>query len=51
MVHGFAPNPLRIYAPFTKCACDSALITTYREDPLMGGTGMRVNFVRIRKEA
>jgi len=51
MVHGFAPNPLRIDAPFTKCACDSALITTYREDPLMGGTGMRVNFVRIRKEA
>ncbi len=36
---------------FGKGASDSQLITRYKTDPLMGGTGMNVNFVTLETEA
>jgi thiosulfate reductase / polysulfide reductase chain A len=36
---------------YMKGASDSELITKYNIDPLMGGTGMNVNFVTIEMEA
>jgi thiosulfate reductase/polysulfide reductase chain A len=32
-------------------ASDAQLITRYEVDPLMGGTGMNVNFVTLEAEA
>ena len=34
-----------------KGASDAKLQTRYKLDPISGGAGMRVNFVRIVKEA
>ena len=34
-----------------KGASDSQLITRYKTDPLMGGTGMNVNFVTLEPGA
>jgi len=36
---------------FGKGASDARLITRYETDPLMGGTGMNVNFVTLEMEA
>jgi thiosulfate reductase/polysulfide reductase chain A len=36
---------------FGKGASDAQLITRYKTDPLMGGTGVNVNFVTIETEA
>jgi len=47
MVHGWGQAaPKQRYA-HGKGASDSALMTRAKVDPLMGGTGMNVNFVRI----
>ncbi len=47
LVHGWGQNaPKQTYA-HGKGASDSALMTRAKVDPLMGGTGMNVNFVRI----
>jgi len=45
MVHGFGHTAKRLTRALGKGASDSQLITRYETDPLMGGTGMNVNFV------
>ncbi len=51
MVHGFGSTARRLSRAFGRGASDAQLATRYRTDPLMGGTGMNVNFVRIEAEA
>ena len=45
MVHGFGHNDKKLSRAFAKGANDSELITKVHIDPIMGGTGMRGNFV------
>ena len=47
MVHGFGHTARGMAARSKKGASDSRLITRYAVDPLMGGTGMSVNFVTL----
>ena len=47
MVHGFGHNSKGLKSVFLKGASDSQLTSKYIVDPLMGGTGMNVNFVTI----
>lgn len=50
MVHGFGhSNPLLSRA-YGKGASDTEMITKVKIDPVNGGTGMRLNFVRIHKQ-
>ena len=51
MVHGFGHNSRMLKGAFGKGASDAQLITKYVNDPLMGGTGMNVNFVTFETEA
>jgi thiosulfate reductase/polysulfide reductase chain A len=51
MVHGFGHTARGLRHAFGKGASDAQLVTRYRTDPLMGGTGMNVNFVTIEPEA
>lgn len=51
MVHGFGHNSPRLSRAHRSGADDQQLITRYKVDPICGGTGMRVNFVKIIKEA
>jgi thiosulfate reductase/polysulfide reductase chain A len=51
MVHGFGHTAKGLTRARLKGASDSQLITRYETDPLMGGTGMNVNFVTIEAEA
>ncbi len=51
MVHGFGHNARGMRKAFGKGASDAGLITRYKTDPLMGGTGMNINFVTIEVEA
>lgn len=51
MVHGFGRQDPRLRAGYMKGASDSRMITRVKRDPIMGGTGMNVNFVTIMKEA
>jgi thiosulfate reductase/polysulfide reductase chain A len=51
MVHGFGHTAIRLTRAYRKGASDVQLITRYETDPLMGGTGMNVNFVTIEAEA
>ena len=51
MVHGFGHNAPKLKRADQSGADDQQLITKYIEDPITGGTGMRVNFVKIIKEA
>jgi thiosulfate reductase / polysulfide reductase chain A len=51
MVHGFGHNSRGLKFAFQKGASDAQLLTRYVTDPLMGGTGMNVNFVTIEVEA
>ncbi len=56
MIHGFGHSDSRLKNSYGKGICDSELITNVMVDPIMGGTGMRGNFVKIhtqkpRKEA
>ena len=51
MVHGFGHTSKGLKHPFMKGASDAQLLTRYSVDPLMGGTGMNVNFVTIEPEA
>ena len=51
MVHGFGHTSRHLTRAFGKGASDAQLITRYETDPLMGGTGMNVNFVSIEAEA
>ncbi|MGB2868689.1 MAG: molybdopterin-dependent oxidoreductase [Bacteroidota bacterium] len=51
LVHGFGHTSKMLRHAYMKGASDSQLITRYETDPLMGGTGMNVNFVTIEQEA
>ena len=51
MVHGFGHNAPGLSRANGRGASDTALITNYVLDPISGGAGMRVNFVRLVKEA
>ena len=50
MVHGFGTTSKELKKAFAKGGDDQGLVTKYAVDPICGGTGMRVNFVRIGKE-
>jgi thiosulfate reductase/polysulfide reductase chain A len=45
MVHGFGHTQKQMKRCYAKGASDTKLITKVLEDPIMGGTGMRGNFV------
>jgi thiosulfate reductase/polysulfide reductase chain A len=49
MYHGFGHSAKGLRFAYGKGASDSELITRYKVDPIMGGTGMNVNFVRIER--
>ena len=51
MVHGFGHTARGLAPPYRKGASDNQLVTRYKVDPLMGGTGMNVNFVTFEAEA
>jgi len=51
MVHGFGHTARGLRSTVGKGASDARLITRYAVDPLMGGSGMSVNFVRLEPEA
>jgi thiosulfate reductase/polysulfide reductase chain A len=50
MVHGFGHDNKNLSKAFARGASDSELITNVMIDPLMGGTGMRGNFVTFHTE-
>ena len=50
MVHGFGHTSKGLRSALGKGADDAQLLTRYKTDPLMGGTGMNVNFVTIEAE-
>lgn len=45
IVHGFGHAQKQMKRSFGKGVSDTGLITTVKTDPIMGGTGMRSNFV------
>ncbi len=47
ITHGFGHNSRQLTKAYKRGVDDSALMTQYAVDPLSGGTGMRVNFVRL----
>ena len=47
LVHGWGQEAPRLRQAHGRGASDAALVTRYRTDPIMGGTGMNVNFVRL----
>jgi len=51
LVHGFGHTASGLRFARGRGADDAALVTRYAVDPLMGATGMFVNFVRLEKEA
>lgn len=50
MVHGFGQEAPGMKRANRRGASDNSLMTRVEIDPLMGGTGMRVNFVRLVAE-
>ena len=50
MVHGWGHTAKGLRYAKGRGADDSELVTRVAVDPVMGGTGMRVNFVALRKE-
>lgn len=50
MVHGFGHADKRLTRAYGKGASDSTLISRVHVDPVMGGTGMRGNFVTFLTE-
>ncbi len=50
MVHGFGHTNKNLSRAYGKGASDSELITKVLVDPIMGGTGMRGNFVTFKFE-
>lgn len=51
LVHGFGHTSKMLRRTLGRGASDAQLITRYEVDPLMGGTGMNVNFVTLEAEA
>ena len=49
MVHGFGHETKKLRRAHRNGGNDALLITKYEVDPLMGGTGMNVNFVTLEK--
>ena len=49
MVHGFGHTARGLKHAFRKGASDSGLVTAYKTDPAMGGTGMNLNFVTLHR--
>jgi len=47
MVHGFGNTSKQLRRAYGRGASDTGLMTRVQVDPIMGGTGMRVNFVRL----
>ena len=47
MVHGFGREDRRLSRGYGKGASDARMVTRIKRDPVMGGTGMNVNFVTI----
>ncbi len=47
LVHGWGQEAKRLGYAYGRGASDAALVTRYKVDPIMGGTGMNVNFVRL----
>ncbi|MCA0932297.1 molybdopterin-dependent oxidoreductase [Lutimonas saemankumensis] len=50
MYHGFGHNNKKLSRAHGKGISDTDMITRIKVDPLMGGTGMRGNFVKIHAE-
>jgi thiosulfate reductase/polysulfide reductase chain A len=50
MVHGFGHKNDKLSRANGRGASDSELITKVMLDPIMGGTGMRGNFVTFRTD-
>ena len=50
MVHGFGHSMKKLTRAFGKGASDTELISRVLTDPIMGGTGMRGNFVTLLTE-
>ena len=50
MAHGFGHASRRLRLSYGLGADDSALMSNVKIDPLMGGTGMRANFVTFVRE-
>ena len=50
MVHGFGQKSRQLRSTYKLGASDAELVTQYKTDPLMGGTGMNVNFVTFEME-
>ena len=50
MVHGFGHSDKKLSRAYGKGVSDSELITKVLLDPVMGGTGMRGNFVTFKLE-
>lgn len=50
MVHGFGHSNRKLTRTYGRGASDAELITNVMTDPIMGGTGMRGNFVKFRPE-
>ncbi len=50
MVHGFGHSNKKLSRSYGKGASDAELITKVHVDPIMGGTGMRGNFVTFKFE-
>ena len=49
MVHGYGHDAPGLRFARGRGANDTRLVTRVKTDPLMGGTGMNVNFVRVEK--
>ncbi|MDP1825661.1 MAG: molybdopterin-dependent oxidoreductase [Archangium sp.] len=49
MVHGFGREDRRLSRGYGRGASDARLVTRIKRDPVMGGTGMNVNFVTISR--
>ena len=49
LVHGWGHTAKQLRYAHNRGASDSDLVTKYNVDPIMGGTGMNVNFVRIER--
>jgi thiosulfate reductase/polysulfide reductase chain A len=50
LVHGFGHTSKGLKRAYRKGASDTKLQTRYRTDPLMGGTGLNMNFVTVVPE-
>jgi thiosulfate reductase/polysulfide reductase chain A len=49
LVHGYGHTARGLHFARGRGASDSQLVTRFKVDPIMGGTGMNVNFVRLER--